>query len=60
MAFKDLATSDYVVGGVWGAKGADRYLLDQMRDRLGFPETVAAVKSHDQEVAQGRAEAGGG
>jgi predicted phage terminase large subunit-like protein len=44
MAFKDLATSDYVAGGVWGTKGADRYLLDQTRERLGFPETVQAVK----------------
>jgi predicted phage terminase large subunit-like protein len=44
LAFKDLDTSDYVAGGVWGVKGADRYLLDQVRDRLGFPETVAAIK----------------
>jgi phage terminase large subunit-like protein len=41
MAFKDLSTSDYVAGGVWGTKAADRYLLDQVRARLGFPETVA-------------------
>jgi predicted phage terminase large subunit-like protein len=45
MAFKDLKTSDYVAGGVWGAKGADRYLLDQVRERLGFRETLAAVKT---------------
>jgi phage terminase large subunit-like protein len=45
MAFKDMATSDYVAGGTWGIKGADRYLLDQKRERLGFPETVAAVKA---------------
>jgi predicted phage terminase large subunit-like protein len=45
MAFKDLSTSDYVVGAVWGAKGADRYLLDQVRDRFDFPETMAAVKA---------------
>jgi len=45
MAFKDLNTSDYVAGGVWGTKKADRYLLEQVRDRLGFPETVAAVKA---------------
>jgi predicted phage terminase large subunit-like protein len=45
MAFKDLSTSDYVAGGVWGTKKADRYLLDQTRERLGFPETVAAVKA---------------
>jgi predicted phage terminase large subunit-like protein len=44
MAFKDLSTSDYVAGGVWGTKAADRYLLDQTRERLGFPETVMAVK----------------
>ena len=37
-------TSDYVAGGVWGAKGADRYLLDQVRERMGFPETLQAIK----------------
>jgi len=45
LAFKDLATSDYVAGGVWGIKAADRYLLDQKRERLGFPETVAAIQA---------------
>jgi len=45
LAFKDLATSDYVAGGVWGIKAADRYLLDQKRERLGFPETVTALKA---------------
>ena len=45
MAFKDTANSDYVVGQVQGALGADRYLLDQIRDRLDFPKTVAAVRT---------------
>ena len=45
MAFKDLSTSDYVAGQVWGTKRADRYLLDQTRERLGFPETVAALRA---------------
>ncbi|HXB74005.1 MAG TPA: phage terminase large subunit [Candidatus Acidoferrales bacterium] len=45
MAFKDLATSDYVAGGVWAAKMADRFLLDQVRERLSFPRTLEAVKS---------------
>lgn len=45
MSFKGLDTSDYVVGQVWGKKGADKYLLDQVRGRLDFPATVAAVKS---------------
>ena len=38
------ATSDYVVGEVWGRKGADFYLLDQVRDRLDFDGIVQAIK----------------
>jgi predicted phage terminase large subunit-like protein len=45
MAFKDLATSDYVAGGVWATKKADRFLLDQVRERLSFPRTLEAVKA---------------
>lgn len=37
-------TSDYVVGQVWGRRGADFYLLDQVRDRWDFDETVYALK----------------
>ena len=48
MAFKDLATSDYVAGQVWGALKADRYLLDQVRKRLDMPGTKAAVKELSQ------------
>jgi predicted phage terminase large subunit-like protein len=44
MTFKDLATSDYVVGQVWGAVKADRFLLDQRRDRMDMPTTKEAVK----------------
>jgi predicted phage terminase large subunit-like protein len=44
MAFKDLQTSDFVVGQVWMAVGADRFLLDQIRERLNFPETLEAVR----------------
>jgi predicted phage terminase large subunit-like protein len=43
-AFKDLATSDYVVGQVWGALKADRFLLDQRRDRMDLPATKKALK----------------
>ena len=43
MAFKDAQTSDFVVGGVWGSKGANRFLIDQRRGRLSFPETLDAV-----------------
>lgn len=44
-AFKKLEDSDYVVGQVWGVKGANRYLLDQVRERLSFTETCAAIAS---------------
>ena len=44
-AFKDEQSSDYVVGQVWGRRGADKYLLDQVRDRMDFPSTVRAVES---------------
>jgi predicted phage terminase large subunit-like protein len=42
--FKDTDGTDYVVGQVWGRRGADRYLLDQVRDRMNFPKTVDAIK----------------
>jgi predicted phage terminase large subunit-like protein len=38
------ATSDYVVGQVWGCKGADFYLLDQVRGRMDFDQTVQAIR----------------
>lgn len=40
MAFKESDDSDFVVGQVWGLRGANRYLLDQVRGRWGFVETV--------------------
>lgn len=45
MAFKDDPDSDYVVGQIWGKKGADVYLLDQVRGRMSFTETVEAFKA---------------
>jgi len=44
MAFKDTKNADFVVGQVLAAHGADRYLLDQVRDRLDFPGTLLAVR----------------
>ena len=43
MAFKDLKTSSYVTCGVWGIKGANKYLLDQLRKKMDFPTTLRAV-----------------
>lgn len=44
-AFKGADTSDYVVGQVWGCKGGVFYLVDQIRARMTFPETLAAVRA---------------
>lgn len=43
-AFKGLDTSDWVVGGVWGVKGARYYLLDQVRGKWNFTETCYAIR----------------
>lgn len=45
LAFRDSAASDFVVGQVWGCVGADRYLLDQVRQRMDFPRTIQAIKA---------------
>jgi len=44
MTFKDTAGTDYVVGQVWMRRGAEAYLLDQVRARMSFVETCHAVK----------------
>lgn len=44
MAFKDTKNADFVVGQVQAAHGADRYLLDQVRDRMDLPGTLLAVR----------------
>ena len=46
--FKDANTSDYVVGQLWARSKkapAQRYLLDQVRARLTFTETVQSIRS---------------
>jgi predicted phage terminase large subunit-like protein len=43
LTFKKTDAADYVVGQVWGRKGADKYLLDQVRAQMGFVDTVRAI-----------------
>lgn len=43
-AFKDLETSDFVVGQVWGRVGSGFLLLHQIRERMNCPATVRAVR----------------
>jgi predicted phage terminase large subunit-like protein len=45
LAFKDLATSDYVVGQVYGRAGANKFLLDQTRARMDMPRTMTAIRA---------------
>lgn len=39
-AFKDTDASDYVAMQVWGRRGVQAYLLDQVHDRMSFVETL--------------------
>lgn len=41
--FKKKEDSDFVVGQVWGKKGSDIFLLDQLRRRMGFVESRQAM-----------------
>jgi hypothetical protein len=43
MTFKGTEGTDFVVRQVWMRRGADAYLLDQVRGRMDFVETVQAV-----------------
>jgi predicted phage terminase large subunit-like protein len=42
-AFKDLRSSDYVAGQLWGRVGADCYLLHQLRGQYSFTKTQSQV-----------------
>lgn len=44
MTFKDTKASDFVVGQVWMRRGADAFLLDQVRARMDFPATLRAFR----------------
>lgn len=43
--FKETNDSDYVAMGVWGKRAGDFYLIDQIRERMGIIETMAAIRS---------------
>lgn len=45
LTFKDTKSSDFVCGQVWGRRGADCYLLDQVLDRMSFVETVRRFRA---------------
>lgn len=43
--FKDNADSDFVAIEVWGKLNADFYLIDLIKRRMDFPETLKAIKA---------------
>lgn len=44
MSFKETQSGSYVCGQVWGVKGAEYYLLDQVRERMDFVDTLNYVR----------------
>ena len=43
-SFKDLDKSDFAVGQVWGRRGAQFYLLHQIRERMSAADMIEAVR----------------
>lgn len=41
--FKDLKSSDFVCGQVHAVRGAQRFLLDQIKKKMGIVDTMAAI-----------------
>lgn len=54
LAFKGSDTSDFVVGQVWMKEGMKAYLVDQVRERMNFDETVRAIKRMAKKWPQAR------
>jgi len=48
MNFKESVNSSFVEGQVWGKKGANRYLLDEFREQVGFVQTIKAMISFNK------------
>jgi predicted phage terminase large subunit-like protein len=46
--FDGKSNSDFVVGQLWGRKGANRYLIDQVRGQWDFTKTIEMVISFCQ------------
>jgi predicted phage terminase large subunit-like protein len=50
-SLKEKTDSDFAVGQVWGQDQADRYLLRQVRGRMGLTETKQQIRQTAQWVA---------
>lgn len=54
-SFKETSSGSYVVGQVWGARGADRHLLAQSRKRMDFPDTIRAIQELSAKYSKSQA-----
>lgn len=45
LSFDDGLTNDYAVGQTWGKVGANHYLVDQVRDKMGFVAQIDAMRN---------------
>ena len=45
LSVKDTGTADFTVGQVWLRIGGQAYLLDQVRERMGFDRQVQAIEA---------------
>ena len=55
MTFSGGDGSDFVVGQVWGIRGAERYLVDQVRGRMDFMSALRALRMMTEKYPQARA-----
>lgn len=55
LTYKDSHMSDFVVGTVWGKKGADKFLIDMVRKRMSFTQTLEAFKALTEKWPQATA-----
>jgi predicted phage terminase large subunit-like protein len=44
LAFKDMKQSDYTVGQVWARRGAEIYLIDQVRDHMNARDVISQIR----------------
>lgn len=54
-SFKDAKKADFVVGQVWGRKGASFYLVDQIRARMSAKDSIQAIRAFTGKYPQARA-----
>jgi predicted phage terminase large subunit-like protein len=55
MTFSGGDGSDFVVGQVWGIRGTERYLVDQVRGRMDFMSALRALRMMTEKYPQARA-----